>query len=182
MKYLILNGNPEKANKAFDQQLENLYDYLIKKNHKAEIINLRDKEIIHCTGCWSCWVKTPGECIFKDDSKEIREKYIQSDVVIFASPLIMGFISSGMKRLMDKCIPLLHPYIDIVEKEAHHAKRYQEYPLIGLLYEDPVNDPEDVEITNDIFQRFALNFKTRLAFSSAIKSDLSEVLNETLVN
>ncbi len=180
MRCLILNGNPDKSNRAFDQKLENLVEILNKENHKSGIILLREKNIIHCTGCWSCWVKTPGECIFEDDSKEIREKYIQSDLVVFASPLILGFVSSGMKLLMDKCIPLLHPYIEIVEKEAHHRKRYPKYPLIGLVYEDPENDPEDVEITRDIFQRFALNFRSELAFCLSIESDLSEVMNETI--
>ena len=178
MKILILNGNPKKENKDFDQYLNLLMDELSQDRNQVTFINIRDKKILHCKGCWNCWVKTPGECSFDDDSKSIRELYINSDMVIFASPLIMGFISAIMKKLMDKLIPLLHPYIEFVRNEAHHSKRYDKYPLIGLLYQDKSKNDTDAEITTDIFNRFAINFRTDLAFSFSINTEIADVINE----
>ena len=184
MKILILNGNPEAKNKDFDQYLNLLADELSQDKNEVQLITIRDKKVLHCMGCWDCWVKTPGECRFDDDSTVIRESYINSDMVIFASPLIMGFISSIMKKVMDRMIPLLHPYIEIVRKEAHHSKRYDKYPLIGLLYQNNTNNSSDsskkadAEITTDIFNRFALNFRTDLAFSFSIETEILDVINE----
>ena len=178
MKVLILNGNPDTKNKVFDHYLNLLVGELSQDKNEVLQINIRDKKVQHCMGCWDCWVKTPGKCRIEDDSIAIRENYINADMVIFASPLIMGFISAIMKKVMDKLIPLLHPYIEIVRKESHHSKRYDKYPLIGLLYQNNSTENTDVEITTDIFNRFALNFRTDLAFSFSINTNLSDVINE----
>ncbi len=178
MKILILNGNPDQENEDFDHYLTGLSKTLQRDRNEVEIVMLRDKRIISCSGCWNCWVKTPGRCSVSDDTDSIRMKYIQSEMVIFASPLIMGFISAIMKKTMDKLIPLLHPYITLVNNECHHKSRYEKYPLIGLIYQDIEKDDEYLQITESIFRRFALNFKTDLAFNFSIKKQVLEVINE----
>lgn len=178
MKILILNGNSSPENEDFDQYLSGLSKTLQRDRNEVEIIILRDKKITSCTGCWSCWVKTPGKCSVPDDSDSIRMKYIHAQMVIFASPLSMGFVSAVMKKTMDKLIPLLHPYITLVNNECHHQARYEKYPLIGLIYQDVEKDPDYIQITESIFRRFALNFKTDLAFSFSIKKQVLEVINE----
>ncbi|RCV65217.1 hypothetical protein C5S53_04795 [Methanophagales archaeon] len=74
----------------------------------------------------------------------------------------MGFPSAVLKIAMDKLIPLLLPYIKLVDNtECHHEKRYdKEYPLIGLLIEKGDDtDSEDIGIVIDIFVRFAIDFR-----------------------
>ena len=34
---------------------------------EVEVIELRRKTIKNCIGCYTCWTKTPGKCIHKDD-------------------------------------------------------------------------------------------------------------------
>ena len=42
----------------------------------------------YCFGCYSCWTKTPGVCIHKDDmTKELYPKFLASDLTILATPL-----------------------------------------------------------------------------------------------
>jgi putative sterol carrier protein len=41
----------------------------------VEYFKLHKYKIHNCTGCYTCWTKTPGECIFKDDMTELRRKY-----------------------------------------------------------------------------------------------------------
>jgi len=178
MKILILNGNPDEKNQRFDKYIQEILHGLSEDRNKAEVIMLREKKIIHCTGCWDCWVKNPGECSFPDDTREIRQKAINSDIVVFASPIIAGFISGLMKKVMDKMIPLVHPYITLVKGECHHMKRYKKYPMMGLITDNISHDPDDEIITKDIFNRFALNFKTDLVFSFNILTDPNEVINE----
>ena len=178
MRILILNGNPGTENEDFDTYLSGLSQSLVRDRNEVEIIHLRDKKILSCSGCWNCWVKNPGLCSIPDDTDGIRNKYINSEMVVFASPLVMGFVSSIMKKTMDRLIPLLHPYITLVGNECHHRKRYEKYPLIGLIYQDMDKEEEYVKITTDLFRRFALNFKTDLAFSFSIKKQVVEVINE----
>jgi multimeric flavodoxin WrbA len=50
---------------------EMMLNYLIEGMRDAgaefEIVNLREKKVKNCIGCFTCWSKTPGECIHKDD-------------------------------------------------------------------------------------------------------------------
>ena len=42
---------------------------------EVEVVNLREKRIKHCIGCFTCWTKTPGKCIHQDDmSRELLPK------------------------------------------------------------------------------------------------------------
>lgn len=115
MKILILDGNPNATLDHFDQYLQNLTESLTSNNHQVNRIALKDQNLKYCTGCWSCWVKTPGECRIKDDSHRVCREYIHSDFVLFVSPVLMGFPSAVLKKTMDRLIPLIHPYIEIVD-------------------------------------------------------------------
>jgi multimeric flavodoxin WrbA len=89
-KVLILNGHPD-DNSEFEDYLKKLQNTLSKKNIVTEQLQIRNMKIGSCVGCWDCWVKTPGLCRIKDDQDMVLEKAINSDLVIFASPMIMGF-------------------------------------------------------------------------------------------
>jgi len=102
MKITILNGNPDPDNQKFDDYLNNLIKFLELSDNSVVDFKLREMKIRHCRGCFSCWVKTPGQCIYKDDSHDICREYINSDFILFASPLVMGFTSAVLKIAMDK--------------------------------------------------------------------------------
>lgn len=178
MKILILDGNPNSGSEQLDHYLKGLNEMLISNDFTVERIRLDDRDIKYCTGCWSCWVKTPGECAFKDDSHEVCRQYINSDFVLFASPAIMGFPSALLKKTMDKLIPLIHPYIEIVNGECHHRKRYDRYPKLGLLLEQSGDtDDEDIQIISDIFKRFAINLRSELCFSKTTTESMEGVFD-----
>ena len=133
MKIVILDGALENTPKNWSEYLSGLTAALKGNDHQVNHFLLKDQDIHHCTGCFKCWVQTPGMCVFDDDSREINRAVINSDFVLFASPLVMGFSTSVLKKKMDRMIPLVHPYLDIVEGEIHHLPRYDRYPLFGLL-------------------------------------------------
>ncbi len=145
----------------------------------VEEISLNEKKIIPCTGCWGCWIKTPGECLFKDETLEIRRAIINADLVLFASPLILGYPTAKMKHVMDKLIPLIMPYIELVENENHHTKRYQSYPKIGLIYgKEEDTDAEDLSILRDLMSRFALNFKSEFVHFMDLEDSIEQICNQ----
>ena len=178
MKILILNGNPNPARGKMDSYLARLQEQLRAAGHDVNAVVLRDKKIGYCTGCFNCWLKTPGLCTIKDDAIDITRQYIASDHVILASPLILGFPSALLKSAMDRNICLVHPHLESVDGEVHHKKRYDKYPLLSYLLEkEATTDDEDIEIATDIFNRQAINVWTRLGFVRFTDNTVEEVIH-----
>jgi len=176
LKIFLLDGHPEANQEGYDSYLRALVNSLTSKNHVIKKSSIREQTIKFCTGCWSCWLKTPGECIFKDDSQAICRDYLNADFVLFASPIIMGFTSALLKKAQDKMIPLVHPYIEFVQGECHHKKRYPHYPKVGLLLHKSENaDEEDIQIITTIFQRFVLNLRSEYCFTTTTDQAVEEV-------
>ena len=166
MKIVILDGALENTPQNWNAYLSDLVLTLRKKDHQVNHFILKDNDIHHCAGCFKCWVQTPGMCVFDDDSREINRVIINSDFVLFASPLVMGFPTSVLKKKMDRMIPLVHPYSEIVLGETHHIHRYVKSPLFGLLLQpESADTKENIPIVSQVFARTALNIKSRLAFT-----------------
>ncbi len=167
MKIAILNGNPGGTAAGFEAYLAAFKGALEDSRHEVALINLRDLDLKHCIGCWDCWVKTPGECVSRDDGPAMRRAVLGADLVVHASPLILGYPSSLTKKAMDKSIPIIHPYMAIVNGEFHHRARYERYPKLGLLVaREEGAGQADLAILTDQFCRTALNMKTELLFSA----------------
>ena len=176
MRIAILDGEQGSGNTPFSEYLQELEALLRSKEHNVERLILRDLDIGQCLGCWGCWVKTPGECVLKDDGERVCRSVINSDFTLLASPLVMGFPTALLKRSIDRLIPLIHPYFAIVAGEIHHRKRYRRYPKLGLLAEKGPADTEvDLEIVAEVFSRTAINFKSELAFSLETSTPVEEV-------
>jgi multimeric flavodoxin WrbA len=168
MKITILNGNADSQNKDFDLYLAQLAQILEADQHQVTALTLREMNLRYCVGCFGCWVKTPGECTTPDDSSLVCQVVINADFMLWASPMKMGFPSAVLKKMMDKSIPLIHPYFTVEQGEAHHRPRYDHYPKLGLLLErENDTDAEDIRIVTDIFSRTALNMKSRLILSTS---------------
>ena len=178
MKYLLLNGNPYRDRMEMDQYIDRLLAGIKSSGNEVQALLLRDLKIKPCTGCFNCWVKNPGNCMIQDDANKVARLYIESDHVILASPLIMGFLSSLLKNTMDRNIPLVHPHLEEVYGEVHHKKRYDKYPIISFLLEkESFTDAEDISIATGIFQREAINVRSSLGFVQFIETPVEEVLH-----
>ncbi|HNW51720.1 MAG TPA: NAD(P)H-dependent oxidoreductase [Prolixibacteraceae bacterium] len=176
MKITIVDGSPSKyPNKDFTL---NLASGLIDAGHNVKLLKADQMKINYCQGCWSCWWKTPGECPQKDDMPDFYRSYIASDMVIHFSPMSMGFISSKLKTINDRTIPLVHPYIAIVNKECHHFKRYEKYPFLSLIVDPMDSDDEDLQITKDLYKRLAINLKSELKLFATTEKTTEELINE----
>lgn len=150
---------------------------LVGQGHKVKVLKASEKNIHYCNGCWSCWWKTPGECAIKDDMPEFYRSYLNSDLVLHFSPLEMGFITSKLKNVNDRSIPLVHPYMTVVQGECHHIKRYEKYPSLGLIIDPNDADDEDLQITKDLYTRMALNLKTELKIFTTNQKPMEELTN-----
>jgi multimeric flavodoxin WrbA len=136
------------------EAIQNLYKEPLK------VVGFDDREIGACTGCWSCWVKTPGKCVRKDRMAEIYPDYVGSDTVILLMDTAQGFISEQAKAFIDRTIPHFHPYIVIEDGECHHMARYKRYPDMTFYYDkDGLTSQED-QVIEDYLYRTAYQFKS----------------------
>jgi len=178
MKMTILNGEPSSGSE-FDVYVHAFEEGARSAGHEVGLLELRDLDLKGCSGCFGCWVKTPGECVKRDDSALVCRAAIGSDLLVLASPVVMGFTSALLKRAADQMIPLILPYIVIEGGEMHHRARYQHYPLLALLLgPDAATDAEDLSITERMWARMARNIKSRLAFTAVADRSPEEVAHE----
>ena len=160
----ILNGIPDDSYAGFEAALEQAAN-VANPDRKINVIRLRALDIRFCTGCWDCWVKTPGLCAHHDDMPMILKEVMRSDLMVFLSPLSLGFVTALTKKTCDRLIPLVHPYVVFHKKELHHKNRYKKYPEMGLILIEPEMSLVDFQNTRQIFSRLSINLKTDLTLA-----------------
>ena len=180
MKITMINGVPAGEWVAYEKALERL-----KEKHDVDIFTVRDLNIQYCIGCFGCWVKTPGRCVHQDDMDAILKSVVSADLQLFLSPAADGFITADTKKVLDREIPLVLPYIRNFDGECHHPTRYGKQPDLGiLLMDDGTLDDETKDITFSIFDRLAKNFHCRRMIKQAVTAEtIAEViLNEASIS
>jgi len=95
--------------------------------------DLSRRELRHCVGCWSCWLATPGRCVHKD-LDEFYAAFLAADTAYLYCAASQGFLTSNMKALFDRMIPLVLPYIYWPKGESLHLPRYSKYPAVKVFY------------------------------------------------
>ncbi|MEA3231378.1 MAG: NAD(P)H-dependent oxidoreductase, partial [Thermodesulfobacteriota bacterium] len=109
---------------------------------EIEYVRLKDMQINSCTGCYTCWTKTPGECIFQDDMTDLRLKFRKADLIVFASPLYIFNVTGIMKNFLDRILPNIKPYMIIENGETRHPHRYPEDKQQGFVVFSAAGFPE----------------------------------------
>jgi multimeric flavodoxin WrbA len=89
MRVIALNSSPrDEGTSKTEMMLAALAEGMQNAGAQVEVVQLRQKRIKNCIGCFTCWTKTPGICIQHDDmTDELFPKWLEADVAIYASPL-----------------------------------------------------------------------------------------------
>ncbi|MBW2654121.1 MAG: flavodoxin family protein [Deltaproteobacteria bacterium] len=110
MKITILQGSARKRGNTA-RVLSWIEDELVSMRHEVETIYLNSKNLHGCMGCAKCKEKPDViGCVQKDDVPEILEKMIQSQVVIFSSPLYFWGLTAQIKAVIDRTYSLYTNY------------------------------------------------------------------------
>lgn len=126
---------------------------------EIELISLQDV-IKPCIGCWSCWIKTPGECAIKDVMEHLYPAYVNNSAVVLLMDTCQGFINHTAKAFLDRTIPHYHPYIEIVDGECHHLARYDQYPELFFYYDALGLTKDEDQVIEDYLWRTAYHFQS----------------------
>ncbi len=156
MKALLLNGARDN-----DELVATAHELIVAELDRAawdvNAMMLRDLKIADCRGCFECWLKTPGECVIDDAARGIARNMVQSELVIFLTPVTFGGYSSKLKKAVDRFIPNITPFFATVNGETHHQKRYERYANFLAVGTLPRPDEESERIFKTLAERNAIN-------------------------
>ena len=107
MRVLVLNGSPKKVSDTFRLTQAFLKGLNRDQDHDIKIVNVIEKNIAPCKGCFGCWQRMDGHCLTDDDQNEILDDYRKADLVIWSFPLYCYSMPSHIKAVLDRTIPLL---------------------------------------------------------------------------
>lgn len=110
---LIISASPRKHGNS-----DTLCDYFAKgaqeSGNHVEKVFLAEKNIGYCTGCGVC--NETHLCVQKDDMKEILDKMVTADVIVFSTPVYFYFMNGRMKNFIDRTVPR---YTEITNKDFY---------------------------------------------------------------
>ena len=70
------------------------------KGHSVEIVDVTKSDIHACRGCVHCGYE--GPCVQQDDMQEIKNKILNSDMLVFATPLYYYGMTAQLKAVVDR--------------------------------------------------------------------------------
>lgn len=175
MQICCLYLESSKQSSHYQTRFNQVRQVLMSLEHEISWYNAAQLQFTPCTGCFGCWVKTPGRCVFHDDLEPVLADTIAADILLVVAPVYDGFLPAIIKMCFDRMIPLLHPYLEIVNQEVHHRKRYEKYPELALILDLPVSHEEISNLMHHWAERIVLNMRSRLraflSFSEALEPE-----------
>ena len=133
MKVLAIQGSPRPKVSNTEILLQQFLQGAQSQGAETETIYLKDKDIHSCVGCYTCWAKTPGVCIFKDDMPELLEKVRGCDILVYATPLYNYNMTSLLKAFQERLLPLVDPHLIKTGETYRHPPRYEANRKMVLL-------------------------------------------------
>jgi multimeric flavodoxin WrbA len=158
VKTLIFDGS-----NAGDALAEKISAALQQRLPGAETVVLHQQSIGNCAGDFFCWVRSPGMCNTADDNRRLAAKVMQSDLLVYLTPVTFGGYASPLKRMVDHQIQNILPFFTSVNGEIHHQPRYQRYPNLLVVGWTPASekylahDPQAEAIFRHLAYRNAVN-------------------------
>jgi len=179
-KILVIQGSPRKEGVSkTDVFTRALTEGCTRAGAEVDTVYLREKKIKQCVGCFTCWTKTPGECVFKDDAAEIMKQSNDADLTILASPLYHYGIIALLKKYIERTLPSVLPYlVEREDGETTHPSREGYKGIQNVVIVSVCGFPEVSH-----FGAFSANFhylasaSQRFNIIAEVYRPLSEVLN-----
>jgi len=113
MKIVGINGSPRKGGNT-ETLLDVALDEAQKNGASTSKISLRDRTIAPCDGCLGC--TQTGTCVIDDDMQEIYSEMLESEGIIWATPVYFWSMSGQTKTLMDRTYALTFPKLQLASK------------------------------------------------------------------
>lgn len=139
-KILGVIGSPRKKGNT-DILVSKILEGAKSKGSKIETIYLADLDIQECDGCHVCW--KGKSCCKHDDMNPIYSKIIESDVIIFGTPVYWYGPTALMKAFIDRFV-----YFNCPE---NRDKIKGKKAIIAVPFED--DDPKTAVLLVSFFEK-----------------------------
>jgi len=113
MKILGILGSSRK-NGNTDILLSLALEEAQKNDVQITRVSLGDRTIAPCNGCQKCH-KT-GKCVIKDDMDGLYKEMLESDGIIWATPVYFWSMTGQTKTALDRTYALLYPRLQLMNK------------------------------------------------------------------
>jgi multimeric flavodoxin WrbA len=124
MKVIAVNGSPNMCEGNTALILNPFLEGMKEEGAEVELFYTKKLKINPCLGELSCWIKTPGKCIQKDDIEMLLPRMAEADVWVFTTPVFVDGMSGPMKKLVDRAIiPLADPRFELHDGHCRHPRR-----------------------------------------------------------
>ena len=116
-KILAFNGSARKqGNTSF--LLDNFLKGVEKNTKSYETVEAHQINLDYCTGCLRC--NLIKRCAIRGDEwNGLSEKILESDVLVFASPIYFHHVSAQLKKIIDRFRSFVH--VQITESGLKHT-------------------------------------------------------------
>jgi len=114
MQIFAVNSSPRSGGQSKTElMLNHLVEGMRDAGAEVEIVNLQEKKINNCLGCFACWTKTPGQCVQKDDmTTALYPKWLVADLAVYATPLYYHTMNSAMSNFKERTLPAAQPFFE----------------------------------------------------------------------
>lgn len=164
MKITIFNGSPrmERGNthwmaREFSKGAESA-------GAEVENIFLASKTIYPCRGCFTCWTKTPGQCVIQDDMANLLSKCRGTEIVVFATPVYVDNVTGVMKNFLDRCVCSADPHFgkDANGECRHVLPSKAKPPKLVIISNCGFPEQTHFQVISHYFKRVARNMSTEV--------------------
>jgi multimeric flavodoxin WrbA len=132
-RILAFNASPRKERSTTDILMNRFIEGATEAHAATNKYYVVDLNINGCKSCFSCWWKTPGICVQKDDMEWIIPSITNSDVLLLGTPIYGRNVTHYLQRLLERTFPLTLPEMFIKDGRTRHPIRKKKFPSIVLV-------------------------------------------------
>lgn len=147
-KVLALNGSPRRAGNT-SVLLKHFLKGVSENTDSFQEKIVQDLNLEYCTGCLRC--NLIGRCsIRNDDWAEVSREILESDVLVFASPVYFHHVSAPLKTLIDRFRSFVK--VEITESGLKHIPWQSWNKDFVLLLSMGSSDPSEARAIIELFE------------------------------
>ena len=125
VKVLAFNSSPRKENSTTDIILNHFIEGAKQAGATTKKYYVADLDINGCMGCFTCWTKTPGHCIHRDDMDWLIPEIQDADIIVMSTPIYNYYITHYQQRMSERFLPMLLPWMEEKDEVTQHPIRQQ---------------------------------------------------------
>ncbi len=147
----------------------------------TEEIFLVEKHVEHCRGCFSCWHKTPGQCVIEDDMTDLMNLFLEADFAGMGTPVYGMYMTGLLKNFLDRFLPMATPHIQKRDDGTFfHNGRVTSYPRQFFVANAGFPGDQNFDLLKAVVAKQPLALEVYRNCGEALNNPATEPLDERI--